>query len=281
MPFVQVGQENSAPIQLYYEDLGTGKPVILIHGWPLSGQSWEKQVPALLAAGYRVIAYDRRGFGRSDKPSTGYDYDTFAADLHALISQLDLRELALVGFSMGGGEVARYVGKYGSDRVQKAVFMAAVPPYLQKEADNPEGVDASVFEGVKAGLVKDRPAFLAQFLGNFYGVDKHRGKRISDEAVRLSWNIAVAASPIATLECVSTWGTDFRQDLAKFTIPTLVVHGDSDAIVPLAASGARTQKAVSGSELSIVAEGPHGLNWTHAEEVNKRLVEFLGSKSAR
>lgn len=275
MSFTKVGQQNGAPIQLYYEDLGAGRPVVLIHGWPLSGQSWERQTPALLAAGYRVIAYDRRGFGRSDKPSMGYDYDTFAADLNALVTHLDLREMTLVGFSMGGGEVARYVGKYGSDRVRQAVFMAAVPPYLRKAADNPAGVDASVFEGVTAGLVKDRPAFLSQFLANFYGVEKLKGTRISDEAVRLSWNIAAAASPLATVNCVATWGTDFRQDLARFAIPTLVVHGDDDAIVPLAASGQRTHEMIRGSELFVVPGGPHGLNWTHAAEVNERLLAFL------
>jgi non-heme chloroperoxidase len=276
MPFVTVGEENSGPIQLYYEDHGSGRPVVLIHGWPLSGKSWERQLTALLDAGYRVVTYDRRGFGESSKPTVGYDYDTFAADLHALLTELDLQDVALVGFSMGGGEVARYVGRYGTDRVSRAVFMAAIPPYLRKASDNPTGVDESVFEGVKAGLVADRPAFLAQFLANFYSVDTLGGEKISDEVVRLSWNIASGASPVGTLACVSAWLTDFRGDLAKFTIPTLVIHGDDDRILPLAATGEPTHAAIAGSTLVVVKGGPHGLNWTHADEVNEALLEFLG-----
>jgi len=276
MPLITVGQENSGNIDLYYEDHGSGKPVILIHGWPLSGRSWEKQVPALLEAGCRVIAYDRRGFGDSSKPTFGYDYDTLAEDLHSIITELDLRDITLVGFSMGGGEVARYLGTYGSDRVSKAVFMAAIPPFLLKTPDNPTGVDASVFDGIKQAIAADRPAFLAQFLANFYNVDVLGGKRISDEVVRLSWNIAAGASPTGTLTCVSSWLTDFRADLARIDVPTLVVHGDQDRIVPLAASGAPTHEAVRGSRLVVVKDGPHGLNWTHADEVNRELLNFVG-----
>ncbi len=275
MPYVTVGKENSGSIDLYYDDHGSGKPVVLIHGWPLSGRSWEKQLPALLEAGYRVVTYDRRGFGDSSKPTSGYDYDTFAADLHALITKLDLRDAALVGFSMGGGEVARYLGTHGSERVRKAAFLAAIPPFLLKSADNPEGVDGGIFDGIKKGIAADRPAFLSDFLSNFYNVDVLKGKRISDEWVRLSWNIAAMASPKATLDCVSAWLTDFRKDLAKIDVPTLVLHGDSDRIVPLEASAKRTHEAVKGSRYVVVKDGPHGLNWTHADEVNRALLDLL------
>jgi non-heme chloroperoxidase len=273
--YINVGQENSTTIELYYEDHGSGKPVVLIHGWPLSGASWEKQVAALLAAGHRVITYDRRGFGKSSQPATGYDYDTFAEDLHKLVTALDLHDFALVGFSMGGGEVARYIGRYGTDRVTKAVFMAAVPPFLLKTADNPNGVDVSVFDGIKKGIVADRPAFLTQFLANFYNVDVLGGKQISEEVVRLSWNIAAGASPKGTLDCVTAWYTDFRKDLPRVDVPTLVFHGDADRILPIAVTGNRTHEAIKGSRLVVVKGGPHGLNWTHADQVNAELVSFL------
>jgi len=276
MNYINVGKENSASIDIYYEDHGAGKPVVLIHGWPLSGASWEKQLPILMDAGYRVITYDRRGFGNSSKPASGYNYDTFAEDLQKLVTKLDLRDFALVGFSMGGGEVARYLGKYGTERVSKAVFMSAVPPFLLKTADNPDGVDRSVFDGIEKAVVADRPAFLSQFLSNFYNVDVLGGKLVSDEVVRLSWNIAAGASPKGTLECVSAWLTDFRNDLKRIDIPTLVIHGDSDRILPLSATGKRTHEAVKGSRLVVVKGGPHGLNWTHAEEVNRELLDFLG-----
>jgi pimeloyl-ACP methyl ester carboxylesterase len=275
MPHVTVGRENSADIRLYYEDHGSGRPVVLIHGWPLSGRSWEKQVPALLGGGYRVVTYDRRGFGESSRPTVGYEYDTLAADLHALLTQLDLRDATIVGFSMGGGEVARYVGTHGRDRVARAAFVAAIPPFLLKTADNPEGVDAPVFDGIKKGLAADRPAFLAGFFKNFYNADVLGGKRVSDELLRLSWNIASGASPVGTLACVSAWLTDFRKDLAKFDMPTLVVHGGTDRIVPLEVSGRRTNAAVKNSRLVVLEDAPHGLNWTHAEELNRALLDFL------
>jgi pimeloyl-ACP methyl ester carboxylesterase len=276
MPYLHVGKENSGDIDLYYEDHGTGKPVVLIHGWPLSGRSWEKQVPALLDAGYRVITYDRRGFGESSQPAFGYDYGTFAEDLQELVTKLDLRDFALVGFSMGGGEVARYLGKYGTQRVWKAAFLAAVPPLLLKTRDNPQGVDGSVFQGIKQAIVKDRPAFLSKFLADFFNVDILGGKLVSEEVVRLNWNIAAGASPKGTLECVDQWGTDFRQDLSRVDIPTLVLHGDDDRILPLAATAARTHELVKGSRLVVVKGGPHGLNWTHAEQVNREVLDFLG-----
>jgi len=279
MPTITVGKENSGNIDLYYEDHGSGNPVILVHGWPLSGASWEKQVPVLLEAGHRVITYDRRGFGESSKPTSGYDYDTFAEDLHKLVTTLNLKDAALVGFSMGGGEVARYLGKYGNKHVSKAVFIASIPPFLLKTPDNQEGVDGSVFDGIKKGIAADRLALLTDFLSNFYNVDVLGGKLISEQAVQLSWNIGAGASPKGTLDCVSAWLTDFRNDLKKIDVPTLVIHGDSDRILPLSATGKRTPQFVKGSKLVVVEGGPHGLTWTHAEKVNRELLNFLGQGS--
>jgi pimeloyl-ACP methyl ester carboxylesterase len=279
MPYVTVGKENSGNIDLYYEDHGPGQPVILNHGWPLSGRSWEKQTAALLGAGYRVVTYDRRGFGESSKPTFGYDYDTFAEDLQKLVTKLDLHDFALVGFSMGGGEVARYLGKYGTKGVSKAVFISSIPPFLLKTADNPVGVDASIFDGIKKAIVADRPAFLMAFLSNFYNVDVLKGTRISDEVVRLSWNIASGASPKGTLDCVSAWLTDFRKDLARITVPTLVIHGGADRILPIDATGKRTKELVKGSKLVVLKDGPHGVLWTHADQVSRELIGFLGQKN--
>lgn len=279
MPYISVGKENSGEIDLYYEDHGEGTPVVLIHGWPLSGDAWEKQVPALLGAGYRVITYDRRGFGRSSKPVKGYDFDTFAQDLDKLMTALNLNDVTLVGFSMGGGEVARYLGTIGSRRVSKAVFISAIPPYLIKTKDNPAGIDGSVFEGIKKGIVADRPSFLTQFFHNFYNADILKGKLISEEVMKLSWNTAVVASPIGTLDCVTAWLTDFRKDLSKITIPVLVVHGNADRICPLESTGKRTHEAMPGSQLVVIEGGPHGLNWTHAEHLNKTLLAFLTKHS--
>jgi non-heme chloroperoxidase len=273
--YIHVGQENSTPIELYYEDHGAGKPVVLIHGWPLSGASWEKQTAALLAAGFRVITYDRRGFGKSSQPAIGYEYDTFAEDLHKLVTTLDLRDFALVGFSMGGGEVARYIGKHGTDRVSKAVFISSVPPYLVKAPDNQTGVEMGVFDGIKKAIAADRPAFMTQFLNNFYNVDQLGGKLISDEVVRLSWNVAMGASAKGTLDCVTAWYTDFRKDLPKVDVPALVIHGDADRIVPIDASGRRTHEQVKGSKLVVLQGAPHGLIWTHADRVNAELLSFL------
>ena len=276
MPYITVGKENSGNIELYYEDHGTGKPVVLIHGYPLSGASWEKQVAVLLEAGHRVITYDRRGFGRSSQPSTGYNYDTFAEDLHKVVEKLVLRDFALVGFSMGGGEVARYLGKYGSKDVSKAVFISSVPPYLLKTPDNPEGVDGSVFEGIQKAVAADRYAFFTEFFKNFYNTDALMGTRVSEQAVQASWNIAAAASAAASLACVPTWYEDFRQDLARVDVPTLVIHGDADRILPIGASGDRTAKLVKGARLVVVKDGPHCITWTHADIVNRELVSFLG-----
>ena len=276
MPYVNAGKENSGNIELYYEDHGVGKPVVLIHGWPLSGASWEKQVPVLVDAGFRVITYDRRGFGSSSKPISGYNYDTFAEDLHQLLIKLDLHEVTLIGFSMGGGEVARYVGAHGKERVSKAVFISSIPPFLLKTPDNPEGADGSLFEGIKQAIIADRPAFLSKFLADFYNVDVYRGKLISDQAVQMSWNVAATASPKGTLDSVSAWLTDFRGDLARSDVPTLVIHGDADRILPIAITGKRTNQLVKGSQLVIIDGGPHGVIWTHAAKVNQALVSFLG-----
>lgn len=276
MPFINIDRENGNNLDLYYEDHGAGKPVVLIHGWPLSGSAWEKQLPVLLNAGYRVITYDRRGFGNSSKPTFGYDYDTFAGDLHKLITKLDLYDLALVGHSMGGGEVARYLGAYGSERVKKAVFISAIPPFLLKTPDNPDGADGSIFDGIKKAIAADRLAFLSEFLSNFYNVDVLGGKLVSDQVVQFGWNVAAGASAKGTLDCVSAWLTDFREDLKRIDVPTLVVHGDDDRIVPFAASGKRTHESVKRSRLVVVEGGPHGIAWTHAEKVNRELLDFLG-----
>jgi non-heme chloroperoxidase len=279
MPYVTVGKENSGDIELYYEDHGSGQPVVLIHGYPLSGASWEKQVPALLDAGYRVITYDRRGFGKSSQPSAGYNYDTFAEDLHKLVTQLKLRDFTLVGFSMGGGEVARYCGKYGSKGVSKAVIISGVPPYLLKTAENPEGVDASVFDGIQKAVAADRYAFFTGFFQNFYNTDVFLGKRVTEQVVQASWNIAAGASAAASFACVPTWHEDFREDLARVDVPTLVIQGDADRILPITATGPRTAKLIKWARLLVVKDGPHAITWTHAEEVNAGLLSFLGEKT--
>jgi pimeloyl-ACP methyl ester carboxylesterase len=276
MPYINVGTENSGNISLHYEDHGAGKPVVLIHGFPLSGRAWEKQVPVLMGAGYRVITYDRRGFGDSSQPTSGYAYDTFAEDLHKLIMQLDLRDAALVGHSMGGGEVARYLGTYGSERVSKAVIMSGVPPFLMKTPDNPDAADKSLFDGIQKAIAADRPAYLSQFLTDFYNFDVFGGKRVSQQVVQSNWNIAAAASPQGTYDCVSAWLTDFRKDLTRIDVPTLVLHGDADRICPFPITGKRTQAAIRGSQLTVIEGGPHGIAWTHAEQVNQELVSFLG-----
>ena len=281
MPYVTVGKENSGNIDLYYEDHGSGKPVVLIHGYPLSGASWEKQTAVLLAAGHRVITYDRRGFGKSSQPTTGYNYNTFAEDLHKLITQLELRDFSLAGFSMGGGEVARYLGKYGSKGVSKAVFISAVPPFLLKTPDNPEGVDGSVFEGIQKAVAADRYAFFTEFFKNFYNTDLLLGKRVSEQAVQASWNVAAGCSATASLACVATWHEDFRKDLARVDVPALVMHGDADRILPISASGQRTAKLIKGARLSVVKDGPHCITWTHADEVNRELVNFLGEGAGK
>lgn len=279
MSFINVGKENSTSIDLYYEDHGSGKPVVLIHGYPLNGASWEKQTASLLTSGYRVITYDRRGFGKSSQPTTGYDYDTFAADLRQVVTKLDLSDFALVGFSMGGGEVARYIGKYGSQGVSKAVFVSSIPPFLLKTPDNQEGVDLGVFQGLEKAAVADRYAFFTDFFKNFYNTDVLLGKRLSDEALRNSWNVAAGASATASVACVKTWYTDFRKDLPRVEVPTLVIHGDADRILPIAATGLRTAKLIKGARMAVIEGAPHGLLWTHADQVTRELLDFLGQEA--
>src|SRR6202051_2767584 len=281
MPYVTVGKENSGKIDLYYEDHGSGKPVVLIHGYPLSGASWEKQIAVLLGAGHRVITYDRRGFGKSSQPTTGYNYDTFAEDLYQVVTKLELRDFSLAGFSMGGGEVARYLGKYGSKGVSKAVFIASVPPFLLKTPANPEGVDGAVFEGIQKAIVADRYVFFTEFFKNFYNTDLLLGKRVSEQSIQASWNVAAGASAAASLACVSSWQEDFREDLKRIDVPALVIHGDADRIVPISASGLRTAKLVKGASLVTVKNGPHCITCTNAYEVTSVLVKFLGKGVAR
>jgi non-heme chloroperoxidase len=279
MPRVKVGTENSAPIEIHYEDHGSGTPIVLIHGYPLDGNSWERQEQALLAAGYRAISYDRRGFGRSSRPTVGYDYDTFAADLNALLDHLGLDEVVLAGFSMGTGEVTRYIGTYGTGRVSKAVLFGVIPPFLLKTDDNPEGVDGQVFEDIKAAIVKDRYAYFQDFFDNFYNVDKLAPERIGEQALQASFNVAASASPYASLACVDAWLTDFRGDLPKFDVPTLVVHGTEDRILPFEATAARLPDLIEGLKLVKVEGGPHNIGWTFPDEVNSALLDFLEGAS--
>ncbi len=275
MPIITVGTQNSGPIEIHYEDHGDGQPVVLIHGYPLDGNSWERQERALLAAGYRVITYDRRGFGRSSQPTVGYDYDTFAADLNALLEQLDLHDVVLGGFSMGSGEVVRYLGSYGSARVSKAILFGTIPPFLLKRDDNPDGVNGQVFEDIKAAIISDRYAYFKDFLDNFYNVDVLAPDRISDQAWQASFNVAAVMSPFASYASVDTWLTDFRGDLPKIDVPTLVVHGTEDRILPIAATADRLPELIADARLVRVEGGPHNVGWTHPDEVNNALLEFL------
>jgi non-heme chloroperoxidase len=275
MPLITVGTQNDAPIEIHYEDHGSGRPVVLIHGYPLNGNSWERQERELLAHGHRVISYDRRGFGRSSQPTVGYDYDTFAADLKALLDHLDLRDVTLAGFSMGGGEVVRYLGTYGSQRVRNAALLGAIPPFLLKTDDNPEGVDGQVFEDIKAAIAADRYAYFEDFLNNFYNVDVLGGSRISDRAWQASFQVAAGASPFASYACVDTWLTDFRDDVAKIDVPTLVVHGTEDRILPFASTAARLPDLIKDVRLVSVEGGPHNIAWTHPDEVNEALLQFI------
>jgi non-heme chloroperoxidase len=276
MPFVTVGRENSAAIRIYYEDHGSGPPVVLVHGYALNGHSWEKQEAALLAAGHRVITYDRRGSGASSRPSTGYDFGTLAADLHVLLSRLDLRAVVLAGFAMGTGEVTRYLAVYGPARVRAAVLVAPLPPFLLKTSDNPDGIDRSVFDGLTARIAADRPAAMKDFLDDSYNVDLLGGDRVSDQAWQNSFYVAVSASAHAARSCVTACREDFRADLARVKIPVLVIHGDHDRILPYQATGRRLPALLSNTRSTIIAGGPHAIIWTHADEVNQALLDFIG-----
>jgi non-heme chloroperoxidase len=275
MALITVGKENSTNIDLYYEDVGSGQPVVLVHGYPLDGHSWERQTKALLDAGYRVITYDRRGFGQSSQPTTGHDYDTYAADLNELLEQLEIEDIVLGGFSMGTGEVARYLGTYGSDRVEKAVLFGTIPPFLLKTEDNPEGVDGSVFDGIKKQAVKDRYVWFKQFFDDFYNVDKLAPDRISEQAWQASFNVACMMSAYASVVCVDAWLTDFRDDLPKIDVPTLVLHGTEDRILPFDATAKRVPDLIDDVKLVPVDGGPHNIGWTHPEVVNPILLAFL------
>ena len=279
MPYIHVGDENSGSIDLYYEDHGSGEPVVLIHGYPLSGRAWDKQLPVLLEAGRRVITYDRRGFGKSSQPTSGYDYDTFAADLAALLNELDLHDATLVGHSMGTGEVTRYLGTQGSARVARGVLISPIPPFLLQTDDNPEGLPASLFDGFIKEAKADIPAWMKGFLENFYNFDEYRGKLVSDEAFQTSWNIASAASAIAAVACIPTWETDFRQDLPKIDVPILVIQGDADRILPYDKTGKRLPGLINDMELITIEGGPHAIAWTHTLQVNKPLLQFVGAEA--
>ena len=275
MPYLKVGQENSGSIDLYYEDHGAGQPVVLIHGYPLSCRGWDKQVPVLLEDGHRVIAYDRRGFGKSSQPVTGYDYDTFASDLHALLEALDLRDIVLAGHSMGTGEVTRYLSRYGSARVAKGVLISPIPPFLLQTADNPEGLPGSMFDGFMQAARDDAPAWMKGFLDNFYNIDKFGGNKVSDQAYQASWNIAASASATAAVACIPTWETDFRGDLAKIDVPMLVIQGDDDRVLPYPKTGQRLPGMIRDLQVDVIEGGPHGIAWTHADQVNAALLKFM------
>jgi non-heme chloroperoxidase len=276
MPYVTVGQENSAAIRIYYEDHGSGPPVVLVHGYALNGHSWEKQEAALLAAGHRVITYDRRGFGASSRPSTGYDFDTLADDLHVLLSWLDLHAVVLAGFGMGTGEVARHLAVHGSARVKAAVLVAPLLPFLLKTNDNPDGIDRSVLDDITARIAADRPAAMKDFMDRSYNVDLLDGSRVSDQAWQNSFYVAISASAHAALRCVTACREDFRGDLAAITIPVLVIHGDQDRVLPYEATSRRLPALLKNARSTIIAGGPHAIIWTHADEVNQALLDFIG-----
>ncbi|MGJ9371853.1 alpha/beta fold hydrolase [Nesterenkonia sp. CF4.4] len=283
MGYITVGEENSTPIDLHYEDQGDGQPIILIHGYPLNGHSWEKQTRELLADGYRVITYDRRGFGKSSKVGSGYDYDTFAADLDTVMTTLDLHDAVLVGFSMGTGELARYVSRYGHDRVAKLAFLASLEPFLVARDDNPEGVPQEVFDGIEAAAKSDRYAWYTQFFSDFYNLDENLGSRISQEAVTGSWDVAIASAPVAAYAVVSSWIEDFREDVEAVRAsekPVLILHGTADNILPIDATARRFREAVPSAEYIEIEGAPHGLLWTHAEDVNAALRSFLVGPSS-
>jgi non-heme chloroperoxidase len=275
MPKVIVGRENSAAIEIHYEDHGAGQPVVLIHGYPLSGRAWDKQVPVLLEAGHRVITYDRRGFGQSSQPVLGYDYDTFAADLDRLLDHLDLSDAVLVGHSMGTGEVTRYLSVYGSARVAKGVLVSPIPPFLLQTSDNPDGVPQSLFDGFVGAAQSDMPAWMKGFLNNFYNFDTLGGSLVSDQAYQASWNIAVSASATAAVACIPTWATDFRADLDKVDVPILVIQGNADQVLPLEKTGQRLPGLINDVHLVVIEGGPHAIPWTHADQVNTALLDFM------
>ncbi|WP_326718976.1 MULTISPECIES: alpha/beta hydrolase [unclassified Streptomyces] len=277
MPYITVAKENTTDVDLYYEDHGQGSPVVLIHGYPLDGKSWELQIPALLEAGHRVITYDRRGFGQSSQPTTGYDFDTFANDLDVLLDVLRLKDVSLVGFSMGTGEIGRYIGTHGTANLRKVAFLAPIEPFLLQTPDNPTGLPADVFDGIIAAAQHDRYAWFTSFFNDFYNLDVNLGTRISEEAVRGSWVTATRMSPFASSAVVPSWHTDMRADIAKIDVPTLILQGTADRILPIDATGRQFTKAVPAAQYVEIDDAPHGLLWTHADQVNTALVDFLAS----
>jgi non-heme chloroperoxidase len=275
MPYIAVGQENSGPIDIHYEDHGTGRPVVLIHGYPLSGRAWDKQLPALLDCGHRAITYDRRGFGKSSQPTSGYDFNTFADDLHTILERLELDDVTLVGHSMGTGEVTRYLARFGSARIARGVLVSPIPPFLLQTPDNPDGVPGSVFGGFVKAAQDDMPAWMKAFLDNFYNIDLLRGTLVSDQAFQASWNVAAGASATAAVECIPTWTTDFRADLAKIDVPILVIQGDADRVLPFAKTGDRLRSLIKDVRLVVIKDGPHAIPWTHADQINEALRDFI------
>ena len=275
MRTITVGQENTTPIELYYEDHGSGSPVVLLSGWPLDSRSWEPQVHPLLEAGHRVIVYDRRGFGRSSRPTEGYDFDTLAADLDRLLTELDLREVTLIGFSLGTGELARYVGTYGTDRLRSCVFIESLAPSFVKSDANPNGVDQAGVDAVRQAILADRPAWLTGLLADFLNLDDYLGERVSEETVRNSWNAGAEASPWATWACVLTWLDDFEQDIKRIDVPTLILHGTADRILSIEGQGRRLHAALPDAHYVEIDGGPHVMCVTHAAEVNRELLAFL------
>ncbi len=275
MPYVTVGQENSGDIRIYYEDHGAGPAVVLVHGYLADAQSWEKQETALLTAGYRVIAYDRRGSGSSSRPAGGYDYDTLAADLKSLLEKLDLRDSVLVGACSGTGEVTRYLGSYGQRRVRAAALLAPVPPGLLRPDTDPDGTDPSALEDFLAELAADRPAAVKSYLDLYYNLDLLGGSRVSDQAWQNSFHVAIRVSPAAARGCAAAWREDFRADLARISIPVLIVQGGRDRVMPPPAAGTRLADMLADARLVVIPEGPRAIIWTHAAEVNQALLSFL------
>lgn len=273
MAYVPIGFENKHNLELHFTDHGQGEPVLLIHGYPFDGSAWERQETALIEAGYRVITYDRRGFGESSKPSIGYDYDTFASDLKTVIETLELKNVTLIGHSMGTGEIARYLGRYGSENIVRAVMVSPIPPFLLKTEDNKTGVDASVIEGMKAGIKKDPYAFLTTFLKNFYSAGTLSKDGVSEDKLRADFIVGARVGAAAFLKSVDTWVEDFRPDVAKIDVPLLIIHGDQDKILPIEATAEILKKTVG--ELHVVKGGSHGIMWTHHEEVSTAIIEFL------
>jgi non-heme chloroperoxidase len=279
MGTVVAGQENSTPIELYYEDHGSGDPVVLVSGWPLDSRSWEPQLHPLLEAGHRVIAYDRRGFGRSSRPAEGYDFDTLAGDLHHLVTELDLREVTLVGFSLGTGELARYVGMHGTERLKACVFIESLAPSFVKSDENPGGVDEAAVAEVQETIVADRFAWLTGLLADFLNLDDYLGKRVSEETVRSAWDAGAAASPLATRACVRGWLDDFGRDIERVDVPTLILHGTADRILSIDGQGRRLHAALPDAHYVEIDGGPHVMCVTHAAEVNRELLTFLRETS--